>query len=210
MAGYGQAKSLIRTPRWRWLDCGGRVDELESDLARLRVEAPQGTEDLSQGDDFFTIRYSFHATEKGTNRSDWTAKLPALWNQLFAFVAPHMIDEASDSELRRAVQGFVASHAGPMLRTADPKFKDKELGGFQINEEDFQTIRVQLRALGLIAKSNKARSVQDGATYWTLTPYGDGVMNRLRAIRRPGIASTPTQPRRRERSKSDKTAAPKT
>ena len=33
------------------------------------------------------------------------------------------------------------------------------------------------------AKSEKARSVKDSGTYWTLTPYGDEVMTRLRAIR---------------------------
>jgi hypothetical protein len=38
--------------------------------------------------------------------------------------------------------------------------------------------------LGLIAKSDKARSVKDSGTYWTLTSYGDEVMTQVRAIRR--------------------------
>ena len=36
----------------------------------------------------------------------------------------------------------------------------------------------------IIAKSEKARSVKDVATYWTLTPYGDDTMTHLRAIKR--------------------------
>ena len=53
-----------------------------------------------------------------------------------------------------------------------------------MNEDDFQTIKVQLRALGLIVKSDKTRSVKDTATYWSLTPYGSDLMTQLRAIRR--------------------------
>ena len=55
-----------------------------------------------------------------------------------------------------------------------------------ISSENFRTIIVQLRALGLIGKSTRTRSVKDTATYWTLTPFGDNVMTRLRAISRAG------------------------
>ncbi|KAB8066887.1 DUF4062 domain-containing protein [Janthinobacterium violaceinigrum] len=51
-------------------------------------------------------------------------------------------------------------------------------------KDDFQTIKIQLRALGLITKSTRSRSVKDTSTYWTLTPYGDNVMLQLRAIRK--------------------------
>jgi predicted MarR family transcription regulator len=56
---------------------------------------------------------------------------------------------------------------------------------FRVDTDDFQTIKIQLRALGLITKSTKSRSVKDTATYWTLTPFGDTVMTRLRAIQKP-------------------------
>ena len=53
---------------------------------------------------------------------------------------------------------------------------------------EIQTVKIQLIALGLIAKSQKARSVKDSRTFWALTPYGDQVLTRLRAIRRgPGL-----------------------
>ena len=58
----------------------------------------------------------------------------------------------------------------------------------RIDAECLRTIIVQLRALGLIVKSTRQRSVKDTATYWTLTPFGDNVMNRLRAIKRADTA----------------------
>jgi hypothetical protein len=54
----------------------------------------------------------------------------------------------------------------------------------EITDDDFQTIKVQLRALGLIARSDRQRSLRHAGTYWTLTPYGDTLMTQLRAIRR--------------------------
>lgn len=41
--------------------------------------------------------------------------------------------------------------------------------------------------MGLITKSVKNRSVKDTETYWKLTPYGDEIMTRLRAIKRDDV-----------------------
>ncbi len=60
-----------------------------------------------------------------------------------------------------------------------------------LDDQDFQTVKIQLRALGLMAKSEKARSVKDSGTYWTLTPYGDEIMTRLRAIRKAASSPKP-------------------
>ncbi|MNT32864.1 hypothetical protein D3C72_1687660 [compost metagenome] len=72
-----------------------------------------------------------------------------------------------------------------MLRSKEEGLRDHtKLRNFKVDDHDYQTIKIQLRALGLIAKSEKARSVKDAGTYWTLTPYGDQVLTGLRAIRR--------------------------
>ena len=39
-----------------------------------------------------------------------------------------------------------------------------------LSGDDFGTLIIQLKALGLIVKSERARSVKDKGTYWTLTP----------------------------------------
>jgi DNA-binding PadR family transcriptional regulator len=51
-----------------------------------------------------------------------------------------------------------------------------------INVDEFGTLIIQLRALGLIEKSERDRSVKDRGSYWTLTPYGDQHLTTLRAI----------------------------
>jgi hypothetical protein len=162
-----------------------RVDELVGELERARTSAPEGTESLAKGDDPCPLNFRFQA---GTD-DDWTEdpqygiQMETTWNKIFAAVAPLMIDEASEGQLKKGVETFIAYEFTDDLQKTK-KLKGSTLHDFVIDEADYQTIKVQLRALGLITKSTKQRSLRDTGTYWTLTPYGDATMTRLRAIRR--------------------------
>ncbi len=161
-----------------------RVDELEAELARARTTAPRGTEDLAQGDELHTLRYSIRVVNMATyDHGDWIGTFQTTWNSLFGILAPLMINEASEPTLESAIDQFVDDQNRVNL-AKDKNLKGYTLNQFSLNPEDFQTIKVQLRALGLITKSEKTRSVRDVETYWTLTPYGDDMMTRLRAIKR--------------------------
>lgn len=94
-----------------------------------------------------------------------------------------MIDEVSDEKLNELLNQFLREQNVEQLRK-DKRFKEGYFFEFKINNDDFQTVKVQLRALGLMNKSIKSRSVKDTDTYWSLTPYGDEVMTKLRAIKK--------------------------
>jgi hypothetical protein len=161
-----------------------RVDELQNELSRARISAPKGSESLAQGDEEHSISFSFGATPPGEYQArTWTSSFTPTWNEIFNCIAPLMINEATEPALKSALDDLAESENIERLR-AEKKLARHALGRFRISEDDFQTIKVQLRALGLIAKNDKARSVKDSGTYWTLTPYGDEIMTQLRAIRR--------------------------
>lgn len=113
---------------------------------------------------------------------DDTADMISMtWNEIFSELSPSMINEVSDEQLWERLN---------LAATAQFKSNRKDYSGRNIyefatsvNPSTFETVIIQLRALGLIKKSEKNRSVKDTSTYWTLTPYGNEVMNRLRAIR---------------------------
>lgn len=156
------------------------VDDLNAKLAAARVERPAGTEALSQGDDKIVIAYSFSATPRNEYQpKSYSLKLETTWNDVFGNISPKLIDELGEQPFRQALSEFIAAKTIPKI------YKDKavqDIRNVKIADGDFQTIKVQLRALGLIARSDKPRSVKDTGTYWTLTPYGDNMMTRLRAI----------------------------
>ena len=164
------------------LELRKEIERLEDKLEEARTQAPKGTEKLSQGDDDILLKYSFKAgnwqSEKG-----YTASINIDWNSIFYQVSPKMINELDDWQFKGSINQLISKLAKEIFKD-DKDFKGEPLSKFNIEDEFYQTIKVQLRALGLINKSTKNRSVKDTGTYWTLTPYGDNVMNKLRAIKR--------------------------
>ncbi len=158
------------------------IEDLEGRLEQARVSAPSGSESLAQGADIFRVHFKFETEDRKGQSSEWPYTMDISWNQIFYDIGPLMLNEANDREIRLALNKMVRK------RSQIPRSNDQKLNGqkrfhsFNISDDDFQTIKVQLRAVGLIAKSQRTRSVKDAQTYWTLTPYGDQVLTTLRAI----------------------------
>jgi hypothetical protein len=161
------------------------IEELEKKLSSVANEAPEGAGLLAQGHDEVSLGYTFVASEDRWvhNGSSYSADAVLSWDDIFSSLAPLMIDEADESTMATALNALVRSKETPGLKK-QKSLKDLNLLEFKVKRDDFQTVKVQLRALGLITKSTKNRSVKDTATYWTLTAYGDNQLTRLRAIRR--------------------------
>lgn len=166
-----------------------RIAELEKQLVSDASRPPKGTEDLVQGDDKFKIEFSFVGCDPSDDYpyekdKPWDAWMEPSWNEMFAAVAPTMINEATDSEVKRALQSFFIAWAKREFGT-DKDLKRKQMVEFKFQQQQFEKVIVQLRALRLIESSVRPRSVRDTKTYWRLTKHGgDDLMTQLRAIRR--------------------------
>jgi hypothetical protein len=161
-----------------------QIEELQATLNKVTTQLPAGAEGLARGDDTFEVHYTFKARHRTTYATtNYSATFHPTWNDLFAAVAPHFIDEANEEAFRNALDEYAES-ANIAGLNKDKDLKNQSLSEFEIRDDDFQTIKVQLRALGLIARSDRQRSLRHAGTYWTLTPYGDTLMTQLRAIRR--------------------------
>ena len=143
------------------------TDDLKAQLERARTTAPEGSDGLQQGDDIFKLNYSYRY-----NYSDFECDIDLTWNQCFYLLAPLMLDEASESKLKNELDEYLRLQL------------EKRPSSLNVNSVDFQTLKVQFVALGLVAKSEKKRSIKDSGTYWSLTPYGETKMMQLRALKR--------------------------
>lgn len=183
--GWVRANELAdREATMELLQLRRKVEELQAELSRARTSAPKGSEGLAQGDEDHTIRFSFSATAPGEYSSEsFSASFTPSWNDIFASIAPLMIQEATEPALKTALNSLAETKNAERLQKVE-RLLWHSLSNFRISQQDFQTVKVQLRALGLITKSDKPRSVKNSAIYWTLTPYGDEVMTQLCAIRR--------------------------
>lgn len=161
-----------------------QIEDLEVRLAAARNSAPPGTEILSQGDEEYSVDYHFDSMDAALESWAWEFSIDLSWSEIFYDVGPNLIDEATEAGLRASMNKMIQARSR-LQRSEDPQLKRQQnQHNFQIDDHDYQTIKIQLRALGLIAKSEKNRSVKDSGSYWTLTPYGDQILTSLRAIRR--------------------------
>lgn len=154
-------------------------EELKEQLKAIAMQAPIGTEALSQGNEQVKVKYSFHANEALDFRTFiYEDEESYSWNDLFACIAPRMIDGCTDGAFEYGLSRYVEEHSNWMEKEEFSKLENVQ--NFSIKQESFGIIKVQFRALGLITLGTTGKQ-----TYWKLTPYGDHVMTQLLAIKRP-------------------------
>ena len=149
------------------------VDKLQDELERARKSDPSNSEGYTQGDDPLTVKYTFGFFDSDFESKNDHKDFESTWNEIFSAIAPKMMGRASESELLDQINAFIKKR----LNFASPFFRA------EIDYQDFQMIKIQLRALGLIEKAKESRI--SNTPYWTLTPHGDEVMTQLIAIKRP-------------------------
>lgn len=103
--------------------------------------------------------------------SPTTWKATATWSELFGFVAPYLIKHPNDATVKDILE--------------DPLFKKSDSYGTtaSLDDQDFQTVSLQLKALGLV-RLTYTKTVQGGmALFWSATPAGERLMLELRTVR---------------------------
>lgn len=183
----------------------GELNDLRKQLAeaqekteRVRRGPPDEAKDLAQGDDAADFNFISRVGLRRVSEQSWDSTefaeyldVRVTWDDLFSCVGPEMLNEADEPSLRKRIHNWLYQEFRPQavsnvrreVAEEDERIARINSVNITISDEDFGTLIVQLRALGLIQKSERTRSVKDTKTYWSLTPYGDDHLTTLRAIR---------------------------
>lgn len=195
-------KLMKNFPAEGWVKAGSAVDEksvkeiarlqkeneeLRNKLEKISTEAPVGTEVLASGYDEISIDLTY----QGWNRTMGTwnrlhGKVQMSWNQIFSLIAPTMLDESSEVNLRTIINKELANHSEEYISPSRKKLYS-EFRGVDITDGSMGLIQIQLRALGYIMLSEKKHTASDKSTYWTLTPYGNKIITQLLAVRKEDV-----------------------
>lgn len=171
---------IKKHPETGWVKANGiSSDEANREILSLREEnaklqqqinflcsaKPDGTEYYEQGKDIFTIHYTILFDEIYSNGKELKKyKKEVSWDDIFLSIATTLLKPIDESFLKQQLCEKILSN------------------DVSIDDNDFDTILVQLMALKLInVDIVKCNSVY---TYWILTPYGRAEMVRLKAIRK--------------------------
>lgn len=173
-----------RNPQEGWVRAGrvadpalleglrNEVDNLRTELAAAKSEAPSGAENYAGGTDRFSVAMTSRVW-KGGSYSDSDHEVSVTWNTIFFEVGPLLMEEATESQMKARLSSEIWRY----------NIEDFPQGGLKsITDDSFDTIKVQLFALGLIQKSPKKHVPSDTNRYWSLTPYGETMLMKLRAI----------------------------
>lgn len=168
-----------------------QVEELQTKLDQVATHGPDGTESLAQGADVFKTRFGFERQTMKVGKNDKTYWVRAgdgdsgvdiTWDEIFARIAPTMIEPATTYQLINELNSLIELKSGDSLAE---KYPNERLQNIKIFEGDWNTIKVQLRALGLTATTGER-------DLWALTEYGDAYMNKLLAVHRKNLTGRST------------------
>lgn len=152
-------------------------EELRAQIEVNKTTPPRGTENLSQGDDNVEITFLAEwATEEFDYYTD-EISCHATWNDLFVIISPHLMAIQMESIIKDLIVEYLKSKLDKELSMVVEHNYFHEFSSFNIKDQDFQKIKVQFKALGLIEQTNKQKN-------WTLTEYGEYVMTQLIAVNR--------------------------
>lgn len=136
-------------------------DALRAKLAEIGSAKPKGIENLAGLDEEFTVQGTYYDVDNdhGLVKRRWTAK--TTWHEIFSIISPYLMKLPND----KYVKGFLN----------DTFFKKtsinlKREGGQSFDDQNFQTISIQLRALGLI-NTEFTQTKQGMDIIWSLTPW---------------------------------------
>ena len=139
------------------------IDTLNAQIKKYEEQGPEGVEDLCQGEDTFVVEYKMGLSDKKYNCS-------LTWNEICSAVLPKMMQDCTEMQMRHAV-------------CASIERKDN-VSHVSVSELSFQTIKVQLLALGYIEEGTQPKTKKEYIGIWRLTKYGVNVMMRLNALRK--------------------------
>lgn len=151
-------------------------EELKGQIETNRKLPPRGSENLSQGDECvditFIARWSNEEYESYIDEID----CQVTWNDLFRIISPHLLSVTAESTIKKLIVNYVKSTSDKDLREIASNKDFSEFSSFNIDDQDFQKVKVQFKALGLIKQNDKQK-------FWILTEYGEYIMTQLVAIK---------------------------
>ena len=149
-------------------------EELRAKIKKMEESAPVGIEDLAQGDDLYAVHFDYLKMQRGGYEKVFEdGSQEFSWNRIFAALSPHLLIECEETSLEILFDDFVR-------RNVDLSFGRIK----NVYSDCFQDVKVQFIALGLIQESTRKKSAGNVHKYWTLTPYGNKIMMKLKAIKK--------------------------
>ena len=161
------------------------LNELRKENANLKEQileqSAQSEEiddvEIAALDDIFTVRLRWRSTNRYGSK-DHVKEIDVAWREIFERISPDLQSHPSDK--------MVNSKLGESLYRIDNPNSTKSI---KVDHDDFDTIRIQLIALGLIDTPYTRTIKGNMALFWGLTKKGEKIMMNLRTVKESALKS---------------------
>jgi hypothetical protein len=178
----------VRADRVANVEVLGEINELRKQNAQLREQlsateeelinlaSPPALEDLAGLDEEVKLGGRYWSVARGGYR-DW--RVTTTWRKIFAHISPYLVRRPSAETVKEILRSALFKE-GRVESGMDEKIEQY----VELDDQDFQTVGVQLKALGLV-KIEYTESTSAGiwGLFWSLTAAGERLMVELRAVR---------------------------
>ncbi|MFW0759104.1 DUF4062 domain-containing protein [Pseudomonas sp. H11T01] len=137
-----------------------KLEKFEASAIDLGFE-PAGLDEL------FVVHGSYFSNEARRQRA-WESKVS--WKDIFYYISPYLLKSMTESKVSE------------VLRLALLKKQRLPTGLSTLEGQDFQTISVQLKVLGIVDVQVKQASDSKMYKFWSLTSAGEKLMYQMRAV----------------------------
>jgi hypothetical protein len=163
-----------------------QINELRQENNQLRIELAKSADknkvnlaDIAGLDDKIALHGKFYSETSRAYRP-WTFE--TTWGDLFALIAPSLLKLPNEDLVHLTMAQYV--------------YNKTEWGGKSpsLDEHDFETIKLQFTALGLVDVQYLKTVAGGMGFFWTLTQQGQAQMLRMRVVRKDSGVSKSEQP----------------
>jgi hypothetical protein len=176
----GRASDPVLTEQLR-----KEIDRLKEELNSVRTTPPAGSDRYAGGNDEFSVEF-VHSTGTWSSSTTGRADVAVTWDDIFYELGPIMLEEATEKQMKSRLDEELWRYGSG---TVYEQLQKANLGR-NLSNESFETIKVQLLALGLTKRSERKHVPSDTEKYWSLTPFGETTLMTLRAIEKVNNKAT--------------------
>lgn len=138
---------------------------LKSRLSELDTKSAYKIDGLAHLDENFTVRFSY-LTDNGLK----SKSVSSSWAEMFGIISPYLVQFPTHELVKIKFQKGLGEKNNIPSRSRE------------MNDEDFETIGLQLKALGLVNTKYQKTTTGQMALFWSLTHEGENLMMQLRTI----------------------------
>ena len=138
-----------------------KVQELKFQVVKPSIDG------LAELDDKIVIKGSYTS---GSGIANWEVKI--TWKEIFAILSPHLLEHPADGVVKTKLSSLLFN------------FSDKTGYSPNLNDDIFQTIKIQFQTLGLINLKYQKTTKGGMALFWSLTEVGQFKMIELKTVKK--------------------------